>query len=82
MWRTENAKLILYSVKSKDGPGRDYHGELYDLQADPQERVDLYGDPNYLSLRESMTRDLTMRLLEAQRQYPHKSANHTNPMTD
>jgi arylsulfatase A-like enzyme len=82
MWRTEKAKLILYSFKAKAGGGREYAGELYDLENDPGERTNLYDNPDYLLLRESMTRDLLMRILEASRQYPHRSAMHTNPMTD
>jgi arylsulfatase len=81
MWRTEKAKLILYSFRVKGG-GRDCAGELYDLEADPGERVDQYDNPDYAALRESMTRELLMRIFEASRQYPHRSETHTNPMTD
>ena len=81
MWRTADAKLIHYSVKAPGG-GREARGELYDLKADPGERVNLYDDPKHAELRETMMRDLLMHLCESRRKHPHRSAMHTNPNTD
>lgn len=73
MWRTRSAKLILYPTPPTDGEetsSHECHGELYDLESDPGERVNLYEDHNYAELRESMTRDLLMHLCQAMRRYP------------
>jgi hypothetical protein len=73
MWRTRSAKLILYPTpptEDHDTSTEEYHGELYDLEADPGERVNLYEDDNYNELRESMTRDLLMHLCQAMQRYP------------
>ena len=61
MWRTETAKLILYTDASPaTSPADDghHHGELYDLEADPNEWTNLYDDPEYADLRETMTQGL------------------------
>jgi len=73
MWRTASAKLILYPTPSSDGGdtnSQEYHGELYDLESDPGERVNLYDSPDYAGLRESMTRELLMHLCQKMRRYP------------
>jgi hypothetical protein len=73
MWRTESAKLILYPTPPSDGQEPNWeecHGELYDLEKDPGERVNLYDNPDYAALRQSTTRDLLMRVFQTMRKYP------------
>ncbi len=73
MWRTASAKLILYPAPSSNGHDEcpsEHRGELYDLESDPGERVNLYGNHNYAKLRESMTRDLLMHLCQTMSRYP------------
>ena len=58
MYRTPRYKLILYCEGSlpRTAPTG---GELYDLQADPHEWHNLYNDPAYAAIRESLTARLT-----------------------
>jgi len=73
MWRTESAKLILYPTPPSDGEEANWeecHGDLYDLIVDPRERNNLYDNPESAELRESMTRDLLMRVLQTMKRYP------------
>jgi arylsulfatase A-like enzyme len=50
MVRTDRFKLVL---RNPDGP----HG-LFDLDADPREMRDLYGDPAYGEIREGLTQEI------------------------
>jgi arylsulfatase A-like enzyme len=73
MWRSKNWKLIL------DLPGEaidvdlrlaDAQGELYDLRHDPEEWSNIYHNPDYLEIRESMTRDMLLHLASVWAKYP------------
>jgi arylsulfatase A-like enzyme len=77
MWRTRDWKLILHL------PGEiiDAHlrldetrGELYDLQNDPYEWINLYDDPKHLATRETLTRDLLVHLACVWARYPRQAA--------
>jgi len=74
MWRTQRYKLILrMNRKARADQYTDADiigGELYDLQNDPQEWVNLYGEENLEDAQKSMSADLlshlkTLALLEA-----------------
>jgi arylsulfatase len=54
MARTKKTKLILERKVSKDGT-IDYSGFLYDLEKDPQEINDLYGNPKYSGVQKALT---------------------------
>ena len=57
MWRREDWKLILF----RDGTVLDdtqMRGELYDLRQDPHEWTNLFGDPAYREIRDSMMLDM------------------------
>ncbi len=51
--RTERYKFIEYWEENP----KEY--ELYDLQTDPGENRNLYGDPNYAALTEQLSRRMT-----------------------
>jgi arylsulfatase A-like enzyme len=73
MWRTSEWKLILYLPG--DLPGAMVHlnqvrGELYHLAEDPHEWNNLYDAPEYLGMRDEMTRQLLMHLACAWAAYP------------
>jgi arylsulfatase A-like enzyme len=73
MWRTNSAKLILYPAPPKQGREADWQdcrGELYDLESDPSELVNLYDDPERIQLRDEMTRNLLMHVLQVHNKYP------------
>lgn len=73
MWRADGYKLILHMPgKVTDAIGRieDTIGELYDLSGDPLEIRNLYQEPEFLGLRERMTRDLLMHLAVCWSKYP------------
>lgn len=66
MWRKQDWKLILYLPGPlKDAASRlgELKGELYHLQEDPGEWVNLYDDSRWLALRERMTAELLMHLV-------------------
>ena len=61
MWRTESAKLILYTNASPTEVSTSdpvYNGELYDLVNDPNEWTNLYNDPAHAALQNTMTQHL------------------------
>lgn len=73
MWRTETAKLILYtdaSPATSPSTEQGYHGELYDLITDPNEWTNLYDDSEYTDLRKSMTQSLLTYQLQIRSQSP------------
>ena len=77
MWRTNEWKLILYLPGDLAGAMRCVdaaRGELYDLARDPQEWNNLYDEPDYLSKREELTRQLLMHLACAWARYPRQPA--------
>jgi hypothetical protein len=49
-------------------------GELYDLRADPHEHENLYDDPEHLSVRERLTRELLVHLASVWARYPWQPA--------
>ncbi len=73
MWRTAEWKLILYlpgELHSATSRLDEIEGELYHLTEDPWEMNNLYHDPAALQQRETMTRELLMRLACAWAAYP------------
>ena len=73
MWRQDGYKLILNMPgKVVDAMTRldDTIGELYCLAEDPLEIDNLYERPEYLKLREKMTRDLLMHIAVCFAKYP------------
>lgn len=73
MWRKDGYKLVLHMPgKVPDALTRlgDTVGELYCLAEDPLEIENLYGKPEYLPLREKMTRELLMHLMICWAKYP------------
>lgn len=73
MWRKDGYKLILNMPgKIPDALTRldDCIGELYDLREDPLELTNLYERPEYLDLREKMTRQLLMHLMICLAKFP------------
>jgi len=73
MWRADGYKLILNMTgKAPNALTRlgDTIGELYDLANDPLEIDNLYMHPDYLELRERMTRDLLMHIAVCWAKYP------------
>jgi arylsulfatase len=77
MWRTRDWKLITYLpgvVADAGARVGETRGELYDLRADPHEYENLYDDPDHLSVRERLTRELLMYLASAWAKYPFQAA--------
>jgi len=73
MWRKDGYKLILNMPgKVPDALTRldDVIGELYCLKEDPLEINNLYEKPEYLALRESMTRQLLTHLMVNWSKFP------------
>ena len=72
MWRTNTAKLILYPTASPATPasGQGYQGELYDLVSDPFEWDNLYDNPEFAELRESMMQSLLIHLSRSSSRFP------------
>ncbi|GAA3638223.1 sulfatase [Microbacterium awajiense] len=61
MWRTARYKLIVFV----DPHGEGAQGELYDLQTDPAEWHNLYGDPSYLAVRAELMAEMVAHLATA-----------------
>lgn len=57
-------KLTLFLPEVNDGQA---HGELFDLQADPFERENLYSNPDYREVREELTLQLYSWLVRTRR---------------
>jgi arylsulfatase A-like enzyme len=77
MWRTRDWKLIIYLpgyVADAAADVRGMRGELYDLRADPHEHENLYDDPEHLSVRERLTRELLVHLASVWARYPWQPA--------
>jgi len=73
MWRAGGYKLVLHMPKKvTDAMLRleDTIGELYDLAKDPLEIDNLYKCPDFLELRERMTRNLLMHMMICWAKYP------------
>jgi arylsulfatase A-like enzyme len=73
MWRTRDWKLILHQPgDTVDAALRldEVQGEMYDLKDDPHEWFNLYSNPDYLMIRESLTRDLLLYLGGVWGKYP------------
>jgi arylsulfatase A-like enzyme len=73
MWRSGGWKLIQYLPgKLDDALLRvpETQGELYNLDADPLELINLYDEPAHVARREQMTRELLMHLAVAWTKYP------------
>ncbi|NJC28316.1 sulfatase family protein [Neolewinella antarctica] len=66
MWRTQNDKLILVFNRDADphnyGPNDIIAGEFYDLRADPNEWVDLYGKDKISELQAAYTEQILSTL--------------------
>ncbi|MFH5183859.1 sulfatase [Paenibacillus sp. TAB 01] len=65
MWRKKDWKLILFlpgTLGQAIGNIDKFLGELYDLQADPNEWNNLYADDRFAKIRERMTGELLMHL--------------------
>ena len=73
MWRTKEWKLVLYlpgEFRHLDRRLDEYHGELYDLAADPGEHHNRYDDRDLLSVRERLTRQLLLHMTVAWSRFP------------
>ena len=73
MWRTKEWKLVLYlpgEFRHLDRRLDEYHGELYDLAADPGELHNRYDDRDLLSVRERLTRQLLLHMTVAWSRFP------------
>jgi arylsulfatase A-like enzyme len=70
MIRTKRWKLVLH-LREGGAPAGPAFGELYDLQDDPEEEHNLYGDPS----AKSVQGELTERLREWQRRVGNRMAN-------
>ncbi|MCD8481319.1 MAG: sulfatase-like hydrolase/transferase [Verrucomicrobia bacterium] len=74
MWRTPEWKLILrlqgklFEVESDES---EWQGELYHLSEDPSELCNVYQEPAFREIRESMTLALLKQLACANAKYPH-----------
>ena len=69
--RTHDFKLIYYYCEPLDQKGAkdDYHEpmwELFDLQKDPYEMINVYDDPKYADIRHKLTEKLSQLQTEAQ----------------
>ena len=66
MWRTVDYKLILQFERKPDASNYKevniIGGEFYDLQNDPQEWVDLYGNKEFTEIKNKMTKQLLIHL--------------------
>jgi arylsulfatase A-like enzyme len=54
MVRTKRWKLVLH-LREGEAPAEPNFGELYDLQNDPEEERNLYGDPSVKSVQDELT---------------------------
>jgi arylsulfatase A-like enzyme len=54
MVRTKRWKLVLH-LREGEAPAEPSFGELYDLQNDPEEERNLYGDPSVKSVQDELT---------------------------
>ena len=54
MVRTKRWKLVLH-LREGEAPAEPNFGELYDLQTDPEEERNLYGDPSVKSVQDELT---------------------------
>lgn len=73
MWRTPEWKLILYlpdDFRNLDARLDEFQGELYALEEDPRECVNLYTNEDYLSIREKLTRHLLLHMTIAWSRFP------------
>lgn len=81
MWRTPEWKLILFfdgyldAARRGDGP---VWGELYDLRADPGERVNLYEQAEHLAVRERLTREMLYQLAINWSHFPRHASHSRN----
>ena len=60
MWRQDRWKLNLWRRSGAADAGQ---GELYDLQRDPQEMNNLFGDPGCRSVRDDLSGKIAAWLL-------------------
>jgi arylsulfatase len=74
MWRTPEHKLILCFDRKEDASEYTASditgGEFYDLEKDPQEWHDLYGDPAYRGIMEKMATQLLAHIRKLGRKAP------------
>ncbi len=74
MWRSKEWKLILYTNGTVPDPAeessRTVRGELYNLQADPQEWNNLFEHPDCQTVRNQMTQELLMHTAFTTARYP------------
>jgi len=83
MWRTRDWKLVLYFDGNLDELRRHperIQGELFNLQDDPAEYVNLYGRPEVQTVQQECTRDLLVQLAVSWSHFPrHASYSFNRP---